>query len=102
MKTTTMAGNYRWGWAGLLLAAAAFSAGEDKAVPPTAAPETELQQSSALDSSRELVTLHRLSDPSLFRCYLCRLEPAFTRRATVRTSISPADCDDPAVGQRRL
>lgn len=103
MQTTGIAGNYRWGWAGLLLAAAAaFSAGGEKAMSPVAAPEPALQQTSALESSRELLALHRLSDPSLFRCYLCRLEPALVRSANVRVNNVPAECEDRAATQRQL
>ncbi len=102
MKAMSNAKSYRWGLATLLIATAgAFSAGDGKTIPATV-PEFASEQLTAAESSRDLLALHRLSDPSFFRCYLCRLEPAFLRSATLRTGNSPAECAEPAAGQRSL
>ncbi len=63
--------------------------------------ETPVQQASVLEHSRELVAVHRLSDPSFFRCYLCRLAPELPS-TTLLISTTPGDCEQTANGQQRL
>ncbi len=100
MNTSNLVRKYRWGWAGLILAAAAGLSSGGQPLPP---PQHERgpEQAGALDMSRELLALHRLSDPSFFRCYLCRLELPITP-ANTRISDSLTGCEAHAVGWRQL
>ncbi len=64
--------------------AALSGAHETPASPPPAA---------MLDSSRDLVALHRFADPSPFRCTLCRLAPQLKSPAAVTINNHPRNCD---------
>ena len=93
MKTTSAARNHRRGLAGLILVGAAALSG---AHDTPASPQHMARSATMLDSSHDLLTLHRYADPSPFRCSLCRLAPQLRSSASIRIN-NPRNCDsDPA------
>ena len=89
METTSAAGSARRGLAGLILVSAAALTGMHET---TASPQSAPGHAALLESSRDLIALHRLADPSPFRCNLCRLAPALNGPAAVRIG-NPQNCD---------
>jgi hypothetical protein len=76
----------------------------EAAVGRYAAARTEPAREAPVKATQaELVELHRLYDPSLFKCALCRLSPASKSGSFTMIRNQPAaNCTDAPAGQSRL
>ena len=95
--TAVVGGRYRVLVAIVLIGIAAIVGGQQLGHDERQPTPQEMSQ-----SNLDLLALHRLADPSPFRCSLCRFAPDLERAQTLRVSDTPIDCEAVPAGMSRI